>query len=201
MLKKTSMINVSDDSATIQLKQQLIHVKSELTRYQQIVKKYKENYHYGLIDALETKNEELQDEVEKQAEELKKQRVDAELKSMALLKLKRDYKENQAEKDRLAINIDSLNIRNNELSTELTREKAEKEALIQKQKELELELVVAIELMEGAENSKLQLEEKIIEMQNRVAKVEKRSTENAQKDNHSWFFQNLQSQKKSEEDK
>ncbi|MCG7335712.1 hypothetical protein MHZ95_10520, partial [Sporosarcina sp. ACRSM] len=61
----------------IQLKQMIIFLKAELTKYEHKVKEYKDSYHYSIIENLEQENVQLtkeNDELKKQLHEMQRRR-------------------------------------------------------------------------------------------------------------------------------
>ncbi|UTR11103.1 hypothetical protein MM300_01865 [Evansella sp. LMS18] len=57
---------------TVQLKQKVIHLRSELHKYEKKIKDYEENYHYRLLEDLKQNNEELRQKNETAEEQMKK---------------------------------------------------------------------------------------------------------------------------------
>ena len=57
---------------TLQIKQKMIHLNSEVMKYQKRVKDYEENYHYQLLKELRMENESLIEKNAQSAENLKR---------------------------------------------------------------------------------------------------------------------------------
>lgn len=123
------------------LKQQIIHYKAEISRYEKLLKEYQENYYYNLIDELRKENEQLNKLViELQASN----KVNASEDIEHQLHLIRDksieqLKEMKEENDRLKTEVDNLQMRIKELEKNEVNPKEQplhqKEIVLQEEKE------------------------------------------------------------------
>lgn len=102
------------------LKQQIIHYKAEISRYEKLLKEYQDNYYYNLIDELRKENERLHDVVSELQAANKSQENEQIETQLHLIRDKsiEQLKEMKAENDRLNKEIDLLQMKIKELEND-----------------------------------------------------------------------------------
>jgi len=110
------------------LKQQIIHYKAEISRYQKQLKEYQENYYYRLIDELRKENErlnelvnQLQSSNEGEEEEGEKEQIEDKLHFIRDKSIEQ-LSEMKEENDRLKANLEELQIKIKELENNQSRQ-------------------------------------------------------------------------------
>lgn len=126
---------------TVQLKQRIIHLQAELSRYKQMVENYQNNYHYNQLEELKTemamlsefliqKDEEIAQMQKIKTENEEYVKVLIEEKSQfddTYLELNERIQQLENENSRFKEEIDLLNVENNNLRNSLNDQENEME--------------------------------------------------------------------------
>lgn len=173
----------------VQLKQKIIHLQAELSRYKQLVAKYQNNYHYNQLDELNSSIENLRQILKQKEEEislLKEAKIDIEEHVKVLVEEKSQFGDNHSEL------IEQINVLKEENS------------LLKEENELvKLENISLQKTLDHQEEEVTKLREsvKTTEKEKSIFKP-KKATEQLKKENdpsESWFLRTLKQQNKEDE--
>ncbi|MDG5789503.1 hypothetical protein QA612_18755 [Evansella sp. AB-P1] len=116
MVKRIELDKRNRNNVKLQMKQRIIHLKSELSRYKSKIRDYEENYHYKLLEELKVNNHDLQNNLKSKQVELD------------------NTKEKLIDKEK---KVQQLTVNLNQLTEEKNRSKVVLEEKIQLEKQLE----------------------------------------------------------------